>query len=38
VIDRTSLAGIVSIGDLVKLHAEEKDVEIRFLHEFIHAR
>jgi IMP dehydrogenase len=38
VIDGTSLAGIVSIGDLVKLHAEEKDVEIRFLHEFIHAR
>ncbi len=38
VIDGTALAGIVSIGDLVKLHAEEKDVEIRFLHEFIHAR
>ena len=38
VIDGTSLAGIVSIGDLVKLHAEEQDVEIRFLHDFIHAR
>ena len=38
VIDGTSLAGIVSIGDLVKLHAEEQDVQIRFLHDFIHAR
>jgi CBS domain-containing protein len=38
VIDGTSLAGIVSIGDLVKVHAEEREVEIRFLHEFISAR
>lgn len=38
VIDEASLAGIVSIGDLVKLHAEEQDVEIRFLHDFIRAR
>ena len=38
VIDGLSLAGIVSIGDLVKVHAEEREVEIRFLHEFISAR
>ena len=38
VIEEDSLAGIVSIGDLVKLHAEEQDVEIRFLHDFIRAR
>jgi len=38
VIDGPSLAGIVSIGDLVKVHAEEREVEIRFLHEFISAR
>ena len=38
VIDGEVLAGIVSIGDLVKLHAEEQDVEIRFLHDFIRAR
>jgi CBS domain-containing protein len=38
VIDGDSLGGILSIGDLVKLHAEEQDVEIRFLHEFIRAR
>ena len=38
VIDGTSLAGIVSIGDLVKLHAHEREVEIRFLHEYITAQ
>jgi CBS domain-containing protein len=38
VIDGEVLAGIVSIGDLVKLHAEEQEVEIRFLHDFIRAR
>jgi len=38
VIDGPSLAGIVSIGDLVKVHAEEREVEIRFLHGFISAR
>lgn len=38
VIDGTALAGIVSIGDLVKLHAHAREVEIRFLHEYITAQ
>jgi CBS domain-containing protein len=38
VIDGTALAGIVSIGDLVKLHAHEREVEIRFLHQYITAQ
>ena len=35
VIDDGSLVGIISIGDLAKLHSEELEVEVRFLHEYI---
>ena len=38
VIDGTALAGILSIGDLVKIQTEKHEVEIRFLHEYITAR
>lgn len=38
VIDGTSLAGIVSMGDLVQLQSEKRDVEMRFLQEYVTAR
>ena len=33
--DEREVAGIVSIGDIVKFHSKEQDVQIRFLTEYI---
>jgi CBS domain-containing protein len=35
VLDDAELVGIVSIGDVVKFHAQQQDVQIKFLTEFI---
>ncbi len=38
VIDGAVLVGIVSIGDLVKLESEKRDVEMRLLQDYVTAR
>jgi CBS domain-containing protein len=38
VVDAGDLAGIVSIGDVVKFQSRQQDYEIRFLHEYIAGR
>lgn len=35
VIENNALVGLISIGDIVKYQVKEKDVEIRYLKEYI---
>jgi CBS domain-containing protein len=38
VVDAGEVAGIISIGDLVKFQSRQQDYEIQFLHDYIAAR
>ena len=38
VVDAGEVAGIISIGDLVKFQSRQQGYEIQFLHDYISAR
>jgi CBS domain-containing protein len=38
VVDEGGVAGIISIGDLVKYQSKQQSVQIQFLHDYIGAR